>query len=349
MEELHSARDYADGLLLNPGAWTHYAWALRDALEVSGLPAVEVHLSDVKHREPFRAVSVLEDVCVATVSGAGTGRLPDGAGAAEGGAGVSRADRVAARLAEREARPAARHRPRQRALPHRLHRLRTGSPSSGPSTRRFLTDFRYVERAKAEVDGFDLEPAPQRPARPALAEGWPDGPVRLGFEDQHVSVRRHAELRETLPGAGRARGRRRPGRGRARGQGAGRAGRDPRGRGARRRGLRVAGRARAGRADGARGRARARARDARPRRRRPELPVDRRRARERRAAARHAARRPDPARTRSSRSTSARAWTATARTARGRGRRASSRTTSRSSTPRSCRRRTRRWPPSGRA
>ena len=47
--------DYADGLLLNPGAWTHYAWSLRDAVEIAGLPAVEVHLSDVKHREPFRA------------------------------------------------------------------------------------------------------------------------------------------------------------------------------------------------------------------------------------------------------------------------------------------------------
>jgi 3-dehydroquinate dehydratase-2 len=71
VEELHNAPDYADGLLLNPGAWTHYAWALRDAVELTGLPAVEVHLSDVKHREPWRAVSVLEDVCVATVSGLG--------------------------------------------------------------------------------------------------------------------------------------------------------------------------------------------------------------------------------------------------------------------------------------
>jgi 3-dehydroquinate dehydratase II len=71
VEELHTAPDYADGLLLNPGAWTHYAWSLRDAVELTGLPAVEVHLSDVKHREPFRALSVLEDVCVATVAGQG--------------------------------------------------------------------------------------------------------------------------------------------------------------------------------------------------------------------------------------------------------------------------------------
>ena len=71
VEELHKAGDYADGLLLNPGAWTHYAWALRDAVEVSGLPAVEVHLSDVDHREPWRRTSVLEGVAVAKVSGKG--------------------------------------------------------------------------------------------------------------------------------------------------------------------------------------------------------------------------------------------------------------------------------------
>jgi 3-dehydroquinate dehydratase-2 len=71
VEELHKAGDYADALLLNPGAWTHYAWSLRDAVELTGLPAVEVHLSDVKHREPWRALSVLEDVCIASVSGQG--------------------------------------------------------------------------------------------------------------------------------------------------------------------------------------------------------------------------------------------------------------------------------------
>jgi 3-dehydroquinate dehydratase-2 len=71
VEELHRAADYADALLLNPGAWTHYAWSLRDAVELTGLPAVEVHLSDIKNREPFRALSVLEDVCIASVVGEG--------------------------------------------------------------------------------------------------------------------------------------------------------------------------------------------------------------------------------------------------------------------------------------
>jgi 3-dehydroquinate dehydratase-2 len=71
VEELHRAGDYADGLVLNPGAWTHYAWAIRDALEISGLAAVEVHLSDVDHREAFRHTSVIRELCVATVAGKG--------------------------------------------------------------------------------------------------------------------------------------------------------------------------------------------------------------------------------------------------------------------------------------
>jgi 3-dehydroquinate dehydratase II len=71
VEELHKAYGYTDGLLLNPGAWTHYSWAIRDALEISGLPAVEVHLSDVEGREAFRRVSVLEGLVVGKVSGHG--------------------------------------------------------------------------------------------------------------------------------------------------------------------------------------------------------------------------------------------------------------------------------------
>jgi len=71
VEEIHRAPDYADALLLNPGAWTHYAWAIRDAVELAGLPAVEVHLSDVMAREEFRRLSVVRDVCVASVWGKG--------------------------------------------------------------------------------------------------------------------------------------------------------------------------------------------------------------------------------------------------------------------------------------
>jgi len=70
-EELHAVADYADALLLNPGAWTHYSWAIRDALEVSGLPAVEVHLSAVDEREEWRRTSVVRELCLATVQGKG--------------------------------------------------------------------------------------------------------------------------------------------------------------------------------------------------------------------------------------------------------------------------------------
>jgi 3-dehydroquinate dehydratase-2 len=71
VEHLHRIEDMADGIVLNPGAWTHYSWAIHDALEITALPAVEVHLSDVTHREEFRRVSVVRDLCLATVSGQG--------------------------------------------------------------------------------------------------------------------------------------------------------------------------------------------------------------------------------------------------------------------------------------
>jgi 3-dehydroquinate dehydratase-2 len=71
VEHLHSLEGLADGIVLNPGAWTHYAWAIRDALELTRLPAVEVHLSDVDNREEFRRISVVRDLCIATVTGQG--------------------------------------------------------------------------------------------------------------------------------------------------------------------------------------------------------------------------------------------------------------------------------------
>ncbi|HEU0316987.1 MAG TPA: type II 3-dehydroquinate dehydratase [Solirubrobacteraceae bacterium] len=71
VEHLHRLEGSADGILLNPGAWTHYSWAIHDALEITGLPAVEVHLSAVDQREEWRRVSVIGDLCVATVSGQG--------------------------------------------------------------------------------------------------------------------------------------------------------------------------------------------------------------------------------------------------------------------------------------
>ena len=71
VEHLHGLRELVDAVVLNPGAWTHYSWAIHDALAVSALPAAEVHLSDVKAREPWRRLSVIEDLCVTSVAGQG--------------------------------------------------------------------------------------------------------------------------------------------------------------------------------------------------------------------------------------------------------------------------------------
>ena len=70
-EYLHRAPERIDGLILNAGAWSHYSWALRDALEVAGLPAVEVHISDVSGREDWRSVSVFDGLVLAKISGEG--------------------------------------------------------------------------------------------------------------------------------------------------------------------------------------------------------------------------------------------------------------------------------------
>ncbi|HEV3320000.1 MAG TPA: type II 3-dehydroquinate dehydratase [Solirubrobacteraceae bacterium] len=71
VERLHALRGQVAAVILNPGSWTHYAYAIHDALELTGLPAVEVHLSDVQSREPWRALSVIGDLCLATYSGKG--------------------------------------------------------------------------------------------------------------------------------------------------------------------------------------------------------------------------------------------------------------------------------------
>jgi 3-dehydroquinate dehydratase II len=79
VEHLHSLRDGdTDAILINAGSWTHYAWSIRDALEIAGLPALEIHISDVQNREQWRRFSVFGELCFATISGRG----PDGYGEA---------------------------------------------------------------------------------------------------------------------------------------------------------------------------------------------------------------------------------------------------------------------------
>ena len=71
VEHLHRLDGLSDAIVMNPGAWTHYAWSIRDALEIAALPTVEVHLSDVGRREEWRRVSVVRELCLETVSGQG--------------------------------------------------------------------------------------------------------------------------------------------------------------------------------------------------------------------------------------------------------------------------------------
>ena len=71
VEWLHQALDGADGLVLNPGAWSHYSWAIHDAAEAVSVPIVEVHISDVDAREQWRRLSVLEGITIGRIVGRG--------------------------------------------------------------------------------------------------------------------------------------------------------------------------------------------------------------------------------------------------------------------------------------
>lgn len=75
---VHEARDTADGIVLNAGAYTHYSFALLDALLACPLPVMEVHISDIHAREPFRQVSVIQGGCVGQVAGLGLASYTEG-------------------------------------------------------------------------------------------------------------------------------------------------------------------------------------------------------------------------------------------------------------------------------
>ena len=76
VEHLHRLPEIADAAIVNAGAWTHYSWAIRDALELTGIPTVEVHLSDISKRETWRRESVFDGLEL--IVGQVYGRGPDG-------------------------------------------------------------------------------------------------------------------------------------------------------------------------------------------------------------------------------------------------------------------------------
>jgi 3-dehydroquinate dehydratase-2 len=71
VEFCHDAEDWADGVVVNPGAWSHYSWAIHDALELLTVPVVEVHLSNVDEREEWRRFSVVTDLAAHRIVGKG--------------------------------------------------------------------------------------------------------------------------------------------------------------------------------------------------------------------------------------------------------------------------------------
>jgi 3-dehydroquinate dehydratase-2 len=71
LDALHDARHWAAGIVINPGAYGHTSYALRDAIAGIRVPTVEVHLSNVDAREPFRRISTIAEVCIAKISGRG--------------------------------------------------------------------------------------------------------------------------------------------------------------------------------------------------------------------------------------------------------------------------------------
>ena len=189
--------------MLNPGAWTHYSYAIRDALELAGLPAVEVHLSDVDSREEWRRRSVITELCIARVAGKG----PDGYREA-----LERVRDGARVVSARADRP----RRRRRCPDAGVDVLLVGRPINV----RYLTGYTgsngiaLVGPGRADVrDRFPLRragsgggrpgvrPPPRRaaPARGRWRTRCRRASCALGFEAAHMSVSEHARLRELLP------------------------------------------------------------------------------------------------------------------------------------------------------
>ena len=192
VEHLHRLPERADAALINAGAWTHYSWAIRDALDLTGIPSVEVHISDISKREEWRRHSVFDGLEL--ILGQVYGKGPDGYGEAleliAKRLGCEEGERLAQLVGEKEL---------DQLFVSDLVNVRyltgfTGTNGAcliGSDELVFFTDFRYTERAKTEVSPEWERPEAVRELVPQIV-GRMKG--RVGFEDAKLSVRQLARL-----------------------------------------------------------------------------------------------------------------------------------------------------------
>ena len=190
VEELHRCAD-SDGLLLNPGAWTHYSWAIRDALESPGCRRRGPPLRRDTARLPPRVGARRRGSRVQPGVEATALRSSH-----QGGVGATH-DRADRRRRQAGKSTCCCHRPRRRRATLTVSRARTRWPWCGPtcaaSSRTSLRRARRRPRCPTSTASRG-----QRTSSPRWS-GWPEGELTVGFEDDHVSVRRHARLREVIP------------------------------------------------------------------------------------------------------------------------------------------------------
>ena len=213
VEYLHRLPERADAALLNPGAWTHYSYAIRDAVEIAAVPAVEVHLSNVDSREEWRKSSVLDGLVIDVVSGEGR-RVP-----------------ARARDPQRETEKREPRRARLAGLAgeRELDQLLVGDlVRPGDSDRRGMANLRYLtgftgtsglclvgervgggdelessSRTSATRSARTVRSAPSSSAPPRRVSSCPRSPSglagRVGYDDANTSVRNLRKLEEVAP------------------------------------------------------------------------------------------------------------------------------------------------------
>ena len=202
VELIHDACDSADGLVVNPGAWTHYSYAIRDALEIFSGPVVEVHLSAIEQREEWRRSLGGRRRRLPSHQRAGRRRLPPGPRISDGARGMSHADRLRRLGDELERRGVD-----AMLVPNPTNiRYLTGFSGSNalvivrPGDAVFLTDFRYLERVGRCAEFIEVSRSTRRSWR-RPPSSWADaapGATAAASRRDHLSLDRHQALAAEL-------------------------------------------------------------------------------------------------------------------------------------------------------